>query len=136
MVLSALSPIHSYGRRLNLKADEPALGQVVDEDRYLITGRLRQSGVSYAAARYSLQLGIDAIEATDDHTVVVKYRAPYGPALSSWTVGIIPKHIYDGAADNALNGPFWGMFGPGRKSGKSVFRVFGYPIETKKKTVR
>ncbi len=37
---------------------------------------------------------VDGLETPDEHTVVVKYRYPYAPALSSWVVGILPKHIY------------------------------------------
>lgn len=37
---------------------------------------------------------VDSLETPDDHTVVVKYRYPYAPALSTWTVGILPRHVY------------------------------------------
>ncbi len=40
--------------------------------------------------------GIDTIDTPDDHTAIVRYRKPYGPALSSWTVGIIAEHAYGG----------------------------------------
>ena len=39
---------------------------------------------------------VETIETPDDHTVVVKYRYAYAPALTSWTVGILPKHLYEG----------------------------------------
>jgi peptide/nickel transport system substrate-binding protein len=45
--------------------------------------------------------GIDTVEAPDPLTVVVTYRQPYGPALSSWTVGLIPEHAHGGNIDRA-----------------------------------
>lgn len=39
---------------------------------------------------------VESLETPDDHTVVVKYRYPYAPALSTWTVGIVPRHVYGG----------------------------------------
>ena len=38
---------------------------------------------------------VEAVEITNDHTVVVVYKTPYALALMVWTVGIIPRHIYD-----------------------------------------
>jgi len=40
--------------------------------------------------------GVESIEAPDDHTVVVNYKEPYAPALVTWTMGIIPEHVYKG----------------------------------------
>lgn len=37
---------------------------------------------------------VASLETPDDHTVVVKYKEPYGPALVAWTVGILPAHLY------------------------------------------
>ena len=37
---------------------------------------------------------VESLETPDEHTVVVKYAQPYGPALTTWTMGIIPKHVY------------------------------------------
>ena len=37
---------------------------------------------------------VETLEAPEPHTVVVKYRYPYAPALSSWIVGILPRHAY------------------------------------------
>lgn len=37
--------------------------------------------------------GVQSVETPDDHTVVVRYAAPYGPALSTWSFGVIPKHL-------------------------------------------
>lgn len=39
---------------------------------------------------------VETIETPDDHTVVVKYRYAYAPALTSWTMGILPRHLYEG----------------------------------------
>lgn len=40
---------------------------------------------------------VDTLETPDDHTVVIKYRYPYAPALTTWTMGILPAHIYGGS---------------------------------------
>ncbi|HWN69379.1 MAG TPA: ABC transporter substrate-binding protein [Haliangium sp.] len=37
---------------------------------------------------------VETLETPDPHTVVVKYRYPYAPALSTWILGILPKHVY------------------------------------------
>ena len=37
---------------------------------------------------------IESLETPDDHTVVVKYKQPYGPAPVAWTFGILPEHLY------------------------------------------
>lgn len=39
---------------------------------------------------------VDKVEAIDRYTVKVKYKEPYAPALESWGMGIIPKHILEG----------------------------------------
>jgi len=39
---------------------------------------------------------IDKIETTDDYTVKVYYKIPYAPALSSWTMSILPSHKLKG----------------------------------------
>ena len=36
-------------------------------------------------------------------TVKVTYSEPYVPALESWGIGIIPKHVFGGAKGNAFN---------------------------------
>ncbi len=38
---------------------------------------------------------IKSVNAPDAHTFVVKYAISYSPALESWGLGIIPKHIFD-----------------------------------------
>ena len=37
---------------------------------------------------------VSSLETPDDHTVVVNYEKPFAPALTTWTVGIIPRHVY------------------------------------------
>lgn len=39
---------------------------------------------------------VQKVEAVDKHTVKVTYSEPYAPALESWGMGIIPKHILEG----------------------------------------
>ena len=38
---------------------------------------------------------IESVEAPDAHTLVVKYSMAYSPALESWGLGLIPRHIFD-----------------------------------------
>jgi len=38
---------------------------------------------------------VETVETPDDHTVVVNYKEPYALGLVSWTVGIMPAHVYD-----------------------------------------
>jgi peptide/nickel transport system substrate-binding protein len=69
--------------------------------------------------------GVKTVGTPDDRTVVVVYDAPYGPALSTWTIGIIPSHAYgDDAAKAATTdsasaigtGPFkFGRWEPGQR---------------------
>jgi peptide/nickel transport system substrate-binding protein len=47
---------------------------------------------------------VKEVEKIDLHTVRVRYREPYAPALASWGMGIIPKHLLDGK--NLNNDPF------------------------------
>lgn len=39
------------------------------------------------------------VKTPDDHTVIVEYDPPYAPALKTWTMGILPAHIYGDAED-------------------------------------
>ncbi len=39
---------------------------------------------------------VDRVEAPDDLTVIVHYSKPYAPALMTWTMGILPEHVYGG----------------------------------------
>jgi peptide/nickel transport system substrate-binding protein len=53
---------------------------------------------------YSSNYGpVERVQALDKYTVKVYYREPYAPALESWGMGIIPKHILDGKDINAEN---------------------------------
>ncbi len=46
---------------------------------------------------YSSNYGpVDKVDILDKYTVRVIYKEPYAPALESWSMGIIPKHILDG----------------------------------------
>ena len=38
---------------------------------------------------------VKAVQAIDDYTIVVDYYEPFGSALESWTVGIVPRHIFE-----------------------------------------
>jgi peptide/nickel transport system substrate-binding protein len=58
--------------------------------------------------------GVDRVETPDDKTVVVHYARPYGPALVTWTVGILPAHVFadgdlvssDGNREPVGTGPY------------------------------
>jgi len=39
---------------------------------------------------------IQSVEVLDAHTVRVRYREPFAPALESWMMGIMPKHLLQG----------------------------------------
>jgi peptide/nickel transport system substrate-binding protein len=46
---------------------------------------------------YSSNFGpIDKVEILDKYTIKVTYKEPYAPALESWGMGILPKHILQG----------------------------------------
>jgi len=38
---------------------------------------------------------IESVEAVDERTVRIRYREPFAPALESWMMGIIPKHLLE-----------------------------------------
>ena len=40
---------------------------------------------------------VQSLEVVDDHTVRVRYKEPFAPALASWGMWIMPKHLLDGA---------------------------------------
>lgn len=49
------------------------------------------------ATPYSSNYGpVKKVEAPDRYTVRVTYSEPYAPALESWGMGIIPKHLLEG----------------------------------------
>ncbi|GAB4262126.1 MAG: peptide-binding protein [Deferrisomatales bacterium] len=39
---------------------------------------------------------VEAVSAVDDVTVRVRYREPFAPALASWAVHILPRHLLEG----------------------------------------
>ncbi len=39
---------------------------------------------------------VRSVDAPDDYTVRVEYSEPYAPALESWGMGIIPRHLFEG----------------------------------------
>jgi peptide/nickel transport system substrate-binding protein len=44
----------------------------------------------------SSYMDVSKAEAVDKHTFRVTYKEPFSPALESWAMGIIPKHLLDG----------------------------------------
>src|SRR3989338_5000673 len=38
---------------------------------------------------------IESVEVLDERTVRIRYREPFAPALESWMMGIIPKHLLE-----------------------------------------
>lgn len=38
---------------------------------------------------------VQSMEVVDDRTIRVRYREPFAPALESWMVGVIPKHLLE-----------------------------------------
>jgi peptide/nickel transport system substrate-binding protein len=44
---------------------------------------------------------VQQLTTPDDRTVVVTYSEPYAPALVTWTVGILPKHMFTGKGGDA-----------------------------------
>ena len=46
---------------------------------------------------------VKKVEAPDPWTVRVAYKEPFVPALESWGMGILPKHVFGGAKGRAFN---------------------------------
>ena len=46
---------------------------------------------------------VKTVEAPDPYTVRVTYKEPYVPALESWGMGIVPKHVFGGAKGKDFN---------------------------------
>ncbi len=44
----------------------------------------------------SSYMDVAKAEAVDRHTFRVTYKEPFSPALESWAIGVIPKHLLDG----------------------------------------
>ena len=38
---------------------------------------------------------VDTVEVLDERTIQMRYREPFAPALESWMMGIIPKHLLE-----------------------------------------
>jgi len=58
------------------------------------------------AAPLSSQFGpVQAVRALDDYTVEVAYREPFGSALESWSLGLVPSHAF---RDRAISDPAFG----------------------------
>lgn len=47
-----------------------------------------------ATAWKTYMAAVESLETPDERTVVVTYIAPFAPALVTWTVGILPKHVF------------------------------------------
>ena len=52
------------------------------------------------SSNYSL---VKNVTAPDPHTVRVAYREPFVPALESWGMGIVPRHVFGGARGKGFN---------------------------------
>jgi peptide/nickel transport system substrate-binding protein len=46
---------------------------------------------------------VEKIEEPDHYTVRIIYKEPFSPALASWTIGIIPKHLLQGEDVNTAH---------------------------------
>jgi len=69
------------------------------------------------AAPLSSQFGpVQAVRALDDYTVEVDYREPFGSALESWSLGMVPSHVWQ---DRAFSDPYFGR----QPVGTGPFRV-------------
>ncbi|MFQ3574432.1 MAG: ABC transporter substrate-binding protein, partial [Thermodesulfovibrionales bacterium] len=63
-------------------------------DDVVFTCRLLMSKDSTSA--YSQRFSnISEIKALDSKTIFIRYRKPYGSILESWTIGILPRHIFE-----------------------------------------
>jgi peptide/nickel transport system substrate-binding protein len=97
----------------------------VSEDGLVITFKLRENAMwhdgkqvtskdvafTFDAVRRSPQTlwksymaPVSKVEVPDDTTVVVTYTAPYGVALATWTMPILPAHAYR-TGDDLLSSP-------------------------------
>ncbi len=43
---------------------------------------------------------VKSVTALDDHTVRVEYKEPFAPALESWGIGMVPRHVFAGTDFN------------------------------------
>ncbi len=118
------SGLLKYDKNLNLVGDL-AKSFKVSKDHLKITFYLRknvkwQDGVPFTADdvvfTYKLIMNpktptayrsdyeyVKTVKKIDNYTVEVIYKRPFAPALSTWTVSILPKHLLEGK--NILNSP-------------------------------
>jgi peptide/nickel transport system substrate-binding protein len=54
---------------------------------------------SAATAWKAYMTPVQELTTPDERTVVVTYAEPFAPALVTWTVGILPKHVFSGTGD-------------------------------------
>ena len=62
---------------------------------------------------------VDRLEVLDPLRVRVVYKEPFSPGLSSWSIGVIPRHLLEGKNINTTpfnrkpvwyrSFPFWGV---------------------------
>lgn len=64
------------------------------EDVRFTYERLVDPGTPTAYAEDFLQ--VESFQVVDDHTVRVRYGEPFAPALISWSMYILPKHLLEG----------------------------------------
>lgn len=46
---------------------------------------------------------VESITTPDSYTMIVQYREPFAPALESWAMGILPKHIFEKMSAEEFN---------------------------------
>ncbi len=46
---------------------------------------------------------VKSVVSVDRYTILVRYKEPYGSALESWRVGIIPEHVFHGVKMNSAS---------------------------------
>lgn len=46
---------------------------------------------------------VSSVENPDPYTVIVKYKEPFAPALESWGMGILPKHVFSNMTAEEFN---------------------------------
>ncbi|MBI4432748.1 MAG: peptide-binding protein [Candidatus Omnitrophica bacterium] len=103
-----------YDKDLNLTGDLAERWEV-EEGGFLITFHLRknvhwQDGQPFTSADVAFTFEklkdpstptpyggdfekVESLETPDAYTVRVRYREPFSPGLSSWSMGILPKHL-------------------------------------------
>ncbi len=82
----------TFTLRPNVRWHDGALVTAADADftyRKLIDPSVRTP----FSSSYEL---VESVEVVDDLTLRVRYKEPFAPALESWMMGIIPKHLLEG----------------------------------------